>query len=181
MIKTLLPGGMIGESAELYSDNEVLMCIADNGIQPVVKVERIRTKIVRHMKNRPLAYKAIKRLAGDNEDDQVNRYGQCMWGAFNMSPDLDENGELTDPEYVHCSIRDSCPYSGTICKANQISKAEDKLIPLLLWPDRIIGVLTNLSEFTVKTHLKNIKKKLGFQSKAQLIDWAKDNGIKLCK
>ncbi|MNI46068.1 hypothetical protein D3C73_1005140 [compost metagenome] len=133
------------------------------------------------MKNRPIAYRAIKKLAGNNEDDQVNRYGQCMWGAFNMSPDVDENGELTTPEYVHCSIRDSCPYSGIICKVNQISKAEDRVIPLVLWSDRIIGAMLNLSEFTVKTHFKKIKKKLGLQTKGEVIDWAKDNGIKLCK
>lgn len=181
MIKTLLPGGMRGESAELYSENEILMCIADNDIQPVIKVERIRTKIIRHMKNRPLAYKSIIKMAGPNEDDQVNRYGQCMWGAFNMAPDICGKGELTEPEYVHCSNRESCPYSGIICKDHRISKAEDRIIPLVLWSDRIIGAMLNLSEFTVKTHFKNIKKKLGLQTKGEVINWAKDNGIKLCK
>jgi hypothetical protein len=181
MIKTLLPGGMIGDSAELYSDNEVLMCIADNGIQPVIKVERIKQKVVRHMKNRPNAHRAVIQMAGPNEDDQINRYGQCMWGAFNMAPDIDNLGELTEAEFVHCSKRDSCPYSGIICKNLNISKAEDRVIPLVLWSDRIIGAMLNLSEFTVKTHFKNIKKKLGLQTKGEVIDWAKDNGIKLCK
>lgn len=180
MIKTLLPGGMTSDSAELYSENNQLMCIADNDILPVIKVERIRTKVFRHMKNRPAAHAGIKAMIGSNEDEQINRYGQCMWGAFNMFPDM-INGELTEPEFVSCSYRANCKYSGIVCKDRQISQAEDRIIPLVLWSDRIIGAMLHLSEFTVKTHLKNIKKKLGFQTKSQLIDWAKDNGIKLCK
>jgi len=187
MITTDLPAGLTGEDAELYSSNDTLMALSGGISLPVVKSSRLRNKVFRHMVNRPTAHKSVIEWVGSNEDDQINRYGQCLWGAFNMSPDVASNGELSAPEFIQCSLRGNCKYEGIVCKCMEVaegvslSKAEERLIPHILWADRIIGQMLNASPFTVTTHIKNIKNKLNIQTKAQLVDWAKDNGIKLCK
>lgn len=187
MITTQLPAGLTGTSAEMYSVDNTLMCVAGGISLPVVKSSRIRNKVFRHMANRPTAHKSVIEWVGNNEDDQINQYGQCLWGSFNMVPDVDDAGNLTSPELVQCTNRGNCKYENVICKCFQVnenvflSKTEERLIPHILWADRIIGQMLNVSPFTITTHIKNIKSKLNIQTKAQLVDWAKDNGIKLCK
>lgn len=187
MITTVLPAGLNGKGAEMYSNNDVLMVLVNGSAHPVVEIQEIREKVLIHLKARPAAMKAILEWVGSEINDQVNRYGQCLWGAFNVSPDLDEEGNLSIPEYVKCSNRGKCSYEGIICKGIQVSETsslthkEELIIPFMLWADSIIALMLGLSPFTVTTHIKNIKRKLQVQTKAEIVDWANTNGIELCK
>jgi hypothetical protein len=185
MITTELPGGFTVGTAEMFGQDNILSAVIGGKTIVVTRHKELRSKIFRHMIARPNAHKSILKWVGSNVDDQINRYGLCLWGAFDMKPDMDEKGDLSHPEFVQCSLRGRCPYENSVCRSvsctNNISISEAMILPYVLFADRIIGQYLNRSPFTVKTQIKSIKKKLNIQTKAQLIDWAKDNGIKLCK
>jgi DNA-binding CsgD family transcriptional regulator len=187
MITTQLPAGLNDKSAEMYAADGMLMALTEGVTIPVIKSERLKSIVHRHMVNRPGVQNRMQEWVGGDLDAQVNQYGQCLWGTFNVIPDVDAEGNVSEPEFIHCSMRDTCPYSGVVCKSvkvsetESLSKAEERIIPLVLWADRIIGAQLNVSPFTVTTQIRNIKKKLNIQTKAEIVDWAKDNGIQLCK
>lgn len=182
MITAQLPAGLADNSAEMYSHNNMLMALTEGGSIPVIKSDRLKNPVLAHMMARPEAHKAMQKWVGNDIDDQINQYGQCLWGAFNSVPDLDAEGNLSDPEFIQCNMKGNCPYEKEVCSCfNFLSKAEERILPHILWADRIIGLTLNVSPFTVTTQLKSIKNKLNVQTKAEVVDWANTNGIKLCK
>jgi hypothetical protein len=182
MITTELPAGLIDDSAEMYSHNNMLMALRGGVTVPVISCNKLKHPVLDHMMNRPEAHKAIQQWVGNDVDDQINRYGQCLWGAFNSIPDMDENGNMSDPEFIQCSKKGNCPYEKAVCGCfQQLSKAEERILPHVLWADRIIGATLNVSPLTVTAQIKSIKKKINVETKAEVVNWANLNGIKLCK
>lgn len=187
MITTQLPAGLTGKSVEMYSLNSRLMALTNGVSVPAVQLDYVKHPVLAHLMARPEAHKRIKEWVGDNVDDQIERYGQCLWGAFSLPADINEEGVLSDPEFIQCSRKGHCEYEKDVCGCfkigdeNHLSKAEERILPHVLWADRIIGEKLCVSPHTVTTQFKSIKKKLNIQTKSELVDWANLNGIKLCK
>lgn len=187
MITTILPAGLTDNSAEMYSENGVLKALTGGLAVRVIEHDNLKQPVYDHMVSRPDAHKRMIQWKGDNVDDQIDQYGQCLWGAFNSSPDLTADGVLSDPEFIQCSQKGMCKFEKDVCACfklgdnKALSKAEERVLPHILWADRIIAEMLNVSPFTVTTQIKSIKNKLNVQTKAEVVDWAKDNGIVLCK
>jgi hypothetical protein len=184
MITTQLPAGLTDNSAEMYSHNNTLMALTGGKSIPAIHIDYVKDPILTHMMARPHAHKKMQEWVGNDVDDQINQYGQCLWGAFNSVPDICDKGILSDPEFIQCTKKGACPFEKDVCgcfSLNALSKAEERIVPYVLWADRIIAETFHVSPFTITTQIRSIKKKINVETKAEVVSWAKDNGIKLCK
>ena len=183
MISTRIPGGLIKGGEFLAIDNYSMFMSGGSMVgfwqAPKEYIELLRGD----MKSKPLVEGAMEYLVGKNEDDKLEQFSKCQFGALNNEPDIDENGNLSYPEYVPCNQRNACKVQGVGCCSIMVkegiflTKAETEVFKLVLWPDRIIAITLGSSEFTIKTHWKNIRTKMDLQTKGLIIKWATERGI----
>ena len=183
MISNRIPGGLI-KGGEFFTYNDQSKYITAGSMVDFWQAPTEVLQILHDdMKSKPLVEAAMVVLVGSNENEKLEQFSKCQFGALNNDPDIDENGKLSHPEYVPCAKRATCPVQGIGCSSIMVqegiflTKSETEVFKLVLWPDRIIAVTLGISEFTVKTHWKNIRVKMGLQTKGQIIQWATQRAI----
>lgn len=183
MITNRIPGGFI-DGGEFFTYNNTSKFITGGSVLDFWQTpNNVLELLMTDMKSKPLVEAAMQVLVGDNDNDKLEQYSKCQFGALNDDPDIDENGKLSHPEYVSCDKRDTCKVQGIGCSSIMVhegvflTKTETEVFKLVLWPDRIIAITLGSSELTIKTHWKNIRAKMGLQTKGQIIQWATKKGI----
>lgn len=137
-----------------------------------------------HMKANPKGERAMEAIVkSDNDKAKVRQWMMCRFGGMDDTPDIDANGVIQEAEYVPCPKRGVCPFEGTGCvtvEVNQgvfLSKAELAVVRLSRLPDKLIADSLHISTETVKNHITNSRKKIGLESKLELVHWATIKGI----
>ena len=157
---------LVGKGVEIFATNIGLMACKNRQIEEldVLTAQKLRE----FAKPRLHAYRA---MAGDNEKDQLAQCARCMFSSLDATPDIDEHGNLT-PEIVECEKRGQCKYEGIGClplPKNKLSPAQKRVAELCTLPSKIIADKLYISPFTVKNHLKDIRRIMGARNIAELV------------
>jgi DNA-binding CsgD family transcriptional regulator len=176
--------GMIDKGAEFLTVDGRAMCIHDGSVLDFEKTpDHLKSILLRDMNLNPLKEKAMEAMAGTDINAKLEQFAMCQFGALNSNPDIDENGNLTYPEYVPCSKRGLCKHEGIGCSfialsgSDFLSRAETAVLRLVEFENEIIADNLFLSVETVKKHFQNIRRKTGKQNKIELAVWAVMRGI----
>lgn len=182
MIANRVPGGLHGKTTEFYSvmqNNEVFSEVLFNGMRYSFNdAPNCRKDILRNrLEEKPEAKKAYISMVGNDESKVLEQMSICMFGLLNDDPDIDENGKLSEPEFVPCHKRGNCDYEGIGCSSLTVngiflSKSETAVFLLCYMPDKLIADQLFLSVQTVKKHFQNIRKKTGFNDKLEMVHFA---------
>lgn len=183
-----LPAGLIDNDIEFFNDpqDQEIAYYLTSGIVTRVRHANIFIKdlIDRDMSQHPEKMEALVELGYETADDQREKYSSCCFGAFDGQADV-VKGEFIHNEYWPCPLRGTCPVEGKLC--NSLKVGEGKVLSR-----REIDVLTlagecllnkeiadrlNISEETVKVHLKHIQEKAGLMNKKDLVKLAHQKNL----
>ncbi|WP_177195015.1 response regulator transcription factor [Parapedobacter indicus] len=125
----------------------------------------------------PEAMKALAEWENLLPEDHVPRFIACNLGGLDDKPDITVDGVVNYTEYVDCRLRGTCRFEGKLCRALKvehgvISGAEMAVLKLSNKPIKIIADELNISQETVKSHLKSIKDKTGLPDKTEVAIFA---------
>lgn len=186
-MQTLLriPSGLIGEGTETFALNQEPYTIFGGMTYTYSTTPRCRIILYNNnMKANPSGEKAMEAITGSTDDEvKVKQWMMCRFGGIDDTPDIDENNQIQEAEYVPCSKRGTCEFEGVGCctievsKGLFLSKAEMAVMRLILLPDKLIADELYLSTETIKTHIQNIRRKTNKDSKLELAVWATIKGI----
>ncbi|WP_129714636.1 helix-turn-helix transcriptional regulator [Pedobacter sp. SYP-B3415] len=178
-----IPGGLV-KGGEFLSLDDRPKFITDGIMRDLADSPAYALDLLRKsMNSQPKVEAAIEKMVGTDDQAKLERFTMCQFGALNTDPDICENGTLSAPEYVPCRHRGSCEFEGIACSAIMVrsgiflTKTEMDVAKLAILPDRIISIELGMAEMTVKTHWKNIRLKMGLQSKGEIIHWLTQRGI----
>ncbi len=126
----------------------------------------------------PEAHKAATELYNHRPNYKylaVHRIIKCNWGNSDEKLDIDFDGNFNF-ERVHCPLRGGfCPYEGIICNPKEetgLTDRETEVVQLIMKPDKEIATTLFLSVHTIENHIQNIKRKLGLNSKGEILNYA---------
>lgn len=125
------------------------------------------------------AYSTIKSLMGNSDAtiEEMEVYAFRRWGGMDNTPDIDESGNPSDPEYLN-DVNSACFDNG-----NKISDAEIRVLKLISFEDNTIADKLFLSRNTVARHIQSMFIKSGIslmtgQNKRSVLAlWATKKGI----
>lgn len=143
----------------------------------------LKSILYQGMKNNPVAEKAMVELVGDDEELKLTQFAMCQYGLADGEPDIDDDGNLSAPEYVPCPNRGVCKQEGKGCCSIMFSEgvflspAETRIFKLITLSNEEIADRLFISHFTVGTHIQNILVKTGFKNKIELAVWGTSRNI----
>lgn len=183
-----IPGGLLDATTEFFTVIEDSIqrakCLFGGKLYCFQTTPRCRKDILRlEMKSNPAKERAMEDIVGTDEEMKLEQFTICNYGALNDEADIDVYGNLSEPEYVPCSKRSTCKHEGVGCNNIMVkegvflSKSEMHVFKLVTMDDDEIANSLFLSVHTVRTHLKNIRFKTGFEDKKDMIHWATIKGI----
>lgn len=111
---------------------------------------------------------------------KVRRFIKCNFSNFDtQKSDIDENGNFHF-EQVSCPLRGECQGYNVICNPKfntRLSDRELEILKLYCQPMEMqeIADVLYISKTTIDTHLKNIRRKLNLNSKAELMKYVEIN------
>lgn len=129
------------------------------------------------MISNPIAEAAMIAMVGDNKEAALERFAMCQYGLADGNPDIDDDGNLSAPEYVPCPERGTCKHEGKGCcsimfsDAIFLSSAETRIFKLIMLSNEEIADELCISKHTVGTHIQNMLVKTGFKNKLELLRW----------
>lgn len=184
MKRNRLISGMIDKGAEFLTVDDRAICMHDGSVLEFdVVPDHLKDVLRADMKSQPKKERAMEAMVGPDEDRKLERFTMCQFGGMDSTPDIDEHGNLSYPEFVPCAKRGACEHEGigcsqiTISNGVILSKSETAVLRLVeLENDQIADILF-ISVKTVKTHFQNIRRKTGKQNKTELAVWAVLRGI----
>ena len=129
----------------------------------------------------PAAFAALSELYSRSELNRnyyhfkmVHRFIRCNFGEYDaLSMDVGSTGTFR-MEDVRCPLRGECPFEGVICRPTldrKLSEREQQVANLLGqgYTADDIGHALQISPFTVKRHIANIKTRLKLKHTHQII------------
>jgi len=176
-----LPAGIFDQNAEFFADSNMqAFCLTGGraiGINELSAdmIEAIEADMINH----PEKLKGIAKMGITGRMPVINQYLVCNYGGFDHTPDM-INGQLQEKEYWPCPNRGICKMEGIVCDslktatgeiltATEVKVLKHVAIGLL---DKEIATELNIAIGTVTTHTRNIRRKTGFQRKADLTRFA---------
>lgn len=153
------------------------MCMDHGILQPFDRVPQIyKDKLYQKMKNNPVAELAMIHMVGEDEDAKLEKFTMCQYGLADGDPDIDDDGNISAPEYVPCPNRGTCEYEGKGCCSIMFkegvffTESETRVFKLLMFTNEEIAKRLFISPYTVSTHIQNMQNKTGF-NKLELVRW----------
>lgn len=167
------------------ADNEP--CIKRGDVMRVIQIEDysiINETLERFQNDFPESYDCVSEIysgLAHNRWLMVRRLIRCNFGVFDTVPDIASDGTLKF-EHVPCPLRGECKYEGKVCHPKPSVTLTGKELEILLYieqglTDNQIGDIMFLSEKTITTHRRNIRRKMGVHNNAGIIDKAKKQNI----
>lgn len=183
---TRLPAGLYSKGTETVTINNEPRTTFRGMPYSFKDTPRCRIDLYKaHMKQHPVGEKAMEDITRSKDDEvKVKQWMMCRFGGFDNTPDIDENDNIQEAEYVPCPKRGGlCAYEGKGCctvevaKGVFLSKAELSVVRFSYLPDKLIADQLFISTETVKNHLTNSRNKIGLGSTKELVWWASIKGI----
>ncbi|RZL07064.1 MAG: LuxR family transcriptional regulator [Pedobacter sp.] len=179
-----LISGMVDKGAEFLTVDKRAICVHDGLILSFSAVpDRLKDILRADMKSQPKKERAIEAMVGLDQELKLEKYTMCQFGGMDGTPDIDEQGRLSYPEFVPCAHRGACKQEGIGCSqitvrpGVELSKSEVAVLRKIDLEFEEIATVLFLSVKTVKTHFQNIRRKTGKKSKTELAIWAVLRGI----
>lgn len=102
---------------------------------------------------------------------EMEEYAFKRWGGLDSQLDIDENGVVSNAEY----LPDVAPAFFDCGK--KISDAELRVLKLVYLEDKTIAEKLYISHFTVARHFQSLYINSGINKRTELALWAKSKGI----
>ncbi|WP_262247014.1 response regulator transcription factor [Parapedobacter soli] len=170
--------GQIDKGADFFVIDGVLYCSHDfkTWVWPLFPKHIIKI-MKREILNNPDVMKSLADWENLLPEDHVPRFIGCNFAGLDDVPDIDVDGNVHYTEFVDCKLRGTCRFEGKLCRALKvdngvISGAEMAVLKLSNKPIKIIADELNISQETVKSHLKSIKDKTGLPDKTEVAIFA---------
>lgn len=184
MKSAILPAGLEDDSLELYVYNKelkatfngrkVLFIELPETIKEIFEVEMIADRV------------AFKSLQVDMQifesNEMLIQYTKCNYGGHDYKADLN-NGE-TSREYWDCGRRGTCLSEGKVCKLpsgnfGTLTPREFQITVMVAngLPDKLIAADLDISVNTIRTHLENIRRKIGAYNRTDITKFAIKNKL----
>ncbi|WP_295711273.1 helix-turn-helix transcriptional regulator [Mucilaginibacter sp.] len=184
MIRRLLPAGLLPSDnrIEFFNDptDQEKSFFITGGIVCRVRqaTEDIKQLIRADLAKHPVKAEALVGLGYVADDEQLEKYCSCCFGAYDGQADV-VNGRFVHGEYWPCKLRGGiCPVEGKLCDALVVNAdgayltvAEIKVLVLAATGkyNKEIADELDVSDETIKVHLKHIYAKSGTMNKAELV------------
>jgi DNA-binding CsgD family transcriptional regulator len=125
---------------------------------------------------------AIADLKTLSQNEAIERFAFCIYGAVDHEPDFDCEGNLKQADNFICSNNCQClkwESKNITIDGNRLTPKEIEVVTLLASdkPDKQIADELNICESTLNTHKKNLFEKFNVFSKPGLITKAISNKI----
>lgn len=180
-----LPPGLEDGNIELYVYNnelkasfngkKVLFIDLPESIKEVFETELIANK------------KAFKSLQEDmgiyNSGAMLIQYAKCNYGGHDYTPDY-VDGKTNKKEYWNCGKRGKCKAEGKVCQLPKCNfgtlTPKELQITILVaegLPNKLIAEKQNISINTLRTHLENIREKMGVFNRIEITQFAIKNKL----
>ncbi|SEM65611.1 regulatory protein, luxR family [Mucilaginibacter gossypiicola] len=176
-----LPAGLFDQNAEFFADADMKAFCLTGG--RAVSIDELSGNMIAtieaDMLQHPEKLKGIAKMGIYGRMPVINQYVVCNYGGFDHTPDM-INGQLQQKEYWPCPKRGICKMEGIVCDSLKtnigevLTSSEVKVLKHVAmgYLDKEIAHKLNIAIGTVTTHTRNIRKKTGFQRKADLTRFA---------
>jgi DNA-binding CsgD family transcriptional regulator len=184
-VKNQLPAGLLDNRIEIFADGTDIYAINSMGVHYFSEwTDDIIDFVRKDLERNPEAIQSLIELGIEEDSAMLRQYSRCRFGGFDCYADLETNGDSANTEYWDCGLRGNCPYEGRLCStikvANGIlSKREIDLIRLIYdgLASKEIADELNISTTTVPVHMKNIFRKTGLRTVAEVARFAAERKI----
>lgn len=176
-----IPAGLIDDNIEFFNspnNPEEAYCLYNKAAVRVNEApSHILAMIDADMLEHPDRIEALVELGYETVEAQREKYISCCFGAFDGSADA-VDGKLIHSEYWNCPKRGICPVEGKLCdgllvgNGQALTRREIDVLALVCELDKVIADKLNISEQTVKVHMKHIREKTGLEDKKALVKLA---------
>ena len=183
-----LPAGLLDKNIEFFNDphdQEKVYALYNGHVYPFYNFPEDITRIIQDSMNKNAdKVSFIQRMGYPTDAAVMQKYISCMSGAFDGEADVVE-GEFLLNEFWNCPNRTSCPGYGKVCNTLHVGERkaltaqEINVLQLVAKGllDKEIADALNISEFTAKQHLRNIRIKTGKQNKMELVIFANASNL----
>lgn len=180
VIDQSMPPGLVDENGELchHKGEDYLF---QNGQRLTYDQfpEALYSKIDFTISLRPRSVWALNHIGLTNIHSRRRQFLRCNNSSFDYIPDVCADVPTLRTEYVPCSIRGKCKYEGKLCQGvfvlnGKLTLRELRVMALIrigLYDKEICDQLF-ISLDTLKTHKKNIQRKLGVERKSAIANSA---------
>jgi DNA-binding CsgD family transcriptional regulator len=176
-----LPAGLEDQNMELYvyrdelkatfNGKKVLFIELPEPIKEAFEVEMIADKV------------AFKSLQEDmkvlESNEMLIQYVKCNYGGYDFNPDYDAQTGTMKREYWDCGCHGKCPAEGKVCKmpAGEFGTLTPRELQITILvangePDKLIAHQLDITINTVRSHLENIRRKVGAYTRTDITQFA---------
>jgi DNA-binding CsgD family transcriptional regulator len=182
-----IPAGIIDKGTEFFTVIEDNMPRAkffrDGASHPFSALPQLLKTILHNdMVANPAKEREIEAMVGSDMAAKLEKFTTCNYGRLDDEADIDEHGNLSQPEYVPCPYRGTCKHEGKACSNILIngvllSRAETEVFKLTKFSNDEIAAKLFRSVKTVKTQIQTIQNKSGLANKIEMVHLATIKGI----
>lgn len=179
-----IPAGLlIGDnSTELFGcrDTKKVFALSNGKTIPFNQLNpEKRALIFEKLLSDDAAFEDLKNLT---QNEAIEQFAFCVYGAADHVPDFCANGELKEADNFICSDNCKClkwNSKNITVEGNKLTPKEIELVTLFASdkPDKQIADDLKITESTLNTHKKNLFEKFNVSSKSGLITKAISNKI----
>lgn len=184
-VRNELMAGLLDKNLEVFAFAKEVYAIYNMHIIPFSQwPEEIFQMIEADMQKHPDAVQVLIELGLEKRLPAIRQYSRCRFGGLDRYADLNSNGESENTEYWDCGFRGQCPYEGRLCStikvANGVLSSRELDVIKLLYEGmqaKEISDELGISTTTTPVHIKNILKKTGLRSSAEIVRFASERKI----
>jgi len=179
-----IPAGLlIGDnSTELFGDRETkkVFALSNGKTIPFNELNpEKRALIFEKLLSDDAAFEDLKDLS---QNEAIEKFAFCVFGAADHEPDFCANGELKKADNFICSNNCKClkwSSKNITVDGNKLTPREIEIVTILASdkPDKQIADDLQITESTLNTHKKHLFEKFNVSSKSGLITKAITNKI----
>jgi DNA-binding CsgD family transcriptional regulator len=183
LIHQIPAGIMIGDnSTELFACRETqkVFALSKGKTIPFNQLDPLkRALIFEKLLSDDIALEDLRNLS---QNEAIEKFAFCVYGAADHEPDFDDKGELKKVENFICSTNCMCLKWQSKCisvDGNKLTPREIQIVMLLASdkPEKQIADQLEITESTLNTHKKHLFDKFNVHSKSGLITKAITNKI----
>ena len=180
VINQTLPAGVCDNNDEIFHSNG-----EDYAFKGGVRLrydqfpETLYTKIDNTMALRTKALAALDDMGLKDLHLRRRQFIRCNNSSFDFVPDVCADVHTLNTEYVPCSIRRNCKYEGDLCQGVPVAHGTLSMRELEVMGSIRIGLYDkeichklDIRPDTLKTHKRNIQRKLGVERKSAIANSA---------
>lgn len=182
-----IPAGIVDKGTEIFTvtvgEMPRAMFLNGGGSHPFSDLPvSLKNILLAAMQNDPVMVRELEIMVGNDECRKLEQFAICNYGRLDHEADIDEHGNLSQPEYVPCQFRGTCPHEGKACSNILIngvllSRAETEVFKLSYLENQKIADTLFRSVETIKKQIQTIQNKTGLANKIEMVHLATIKGI----